>query len=504
MPSSGIKFSETSDDSYISVFDRKFNPPIADDLRGSQQKDIAQELQKIEELLTPYTDEKMTALEKAFQQAWEAEKAKDAPGYNRVTIRNQEYVWRDIENSFWALPVRYNLRPIEEVPITPNNLKALMALRDFLESNGCQLLIVIVPNSHDIAARVINKEFRLVPDFYTASIARQLLKHGIWTFYPSETLIQNFNRFQWAFFYPRDGHPSDTAQDVLTDIVAQKLSHHHFPNTLEKKLFSYDFVPHIYQRDKEYLLPEKCDIGKNRPNTAYKCRRILYDGKVVLPDPQSPVLVIGNSMMQTPMSYPESFPTILSSKINIRVSSYWVGGNGPMFTIVQQFFSSPQTMLAGKNVVILVMGASHLTSSIEFNNIRDIDDYAKAMSEKEMIKTFNVQSNITGGIDKFYSGLLSPNFIEIPAERRITLFEDVLRETDHRKPITIVIPTCSKSGNKVKYFINGKEISIPECHGQARHLNILHDLPAGTTELKVEAVGKPGRILSVRNVQIYQ
>ena len=73
-----------------------------------------------------------------------------------------------------------------------------------------------------------------------------------------------------------------------------------------------------------------------------------------------------------------------------------------------------------------------------------------------------------------------------------------------KNPITVIIPSCLRSGTYAQYLINGKKIRIPETYGKFRHLHAFCELPAGTTKLKIEVVGKPGTILSIRNVQFYQ
>ena len=501
MPSSGIQFSNASNKPYISVFDRHINPPIRDDYKKIQQDDIIRELQKIEVMLAPYTEEKMVALKAAFQQAWEAEKAKDPPGYNRVTLNGKEYVWRNIDDSFWSLPENYSLPLYKYEPISPDNLDALIALRDFLEANGCQLLVVPIPDLWEISARVINYEFRSVPDFQTARLVTQLLKNRIWAFYSSDAIIQNFNRFQWAFFYPANAHPSDTTQDVITDLVAQKLSDYHFSETLSHDLFTFDFAPHMYGNNNEFRFPSNCDIGNNIPNNKYLVRRVVYDGNVFSKKLKSQILLIGNSFIQSPISYsyPSSFQTLLSSKTNFEIETYQVAGYGPVTAIIQQLFSSPE-ILREKKIVIHVMGVTHFTSS-NFNNIRNMDNFKKMILEKKLVRTITISSNAVDEGNK-YLGLQSPNFVKIPSEGIMVLVN--INMDAIKNPITVIIPSCLRSGTYAQYLINGKKIRIPETYGKFRHLHAFCELPAGTTKLKIEVVGKPGTILSIRNVQFYQ
>lgn len=509
-PSSGIAFTGASDKPYVSVFERHVNPPIKEEFKKAQQEAIAQELQQIEAMLAPYTPARIAELQKSFATAWEAEKVKDPPGYNRVVRKgkdgkDKEYVWRNVENSFWALPVDYRLPDYKEDPITPYNLEALIALRDFLEANGCQLLISPIPDFQEIAARVINQEFRTMPNFQTAYMARQLLKHGIETFYPSKTLIDNCHRYPWAFFYPDDSHPSDTTQDIMTDIVAKKLSRYHFHETLNSRYFSIEPTPHYYGNNRKFWLPSKCDIGDNKPDTSYYCRQVLYKGEILVSDNQSPIVVIGNSYIWLPIR--DSFSIILQSKINIAVQRHEISSFGPVTGIVQQLFASPETLLSHKTIIVLVMGTRWFCAPTIFNNIRLMDNHAKNISGKKNVKTYAIRSNMAINDNKSESlrrSIVRPNFIEISTNESMPLVNAVIDGIDNHKSTIIVIPTYLHAWESAKYLINGQEVTIPRSYGTYHHVDVFYELPAGTDRLKVELVGKPGTILSICNIQVYQ
>ena len=175
-----------------------------------------------------------------------------------------------------------------------------------------------------------------------------------------------------------------------------------------------------------------------------------------------------------------------------------------MTAIVQHFFSSPETMLSGKKIVILVLGYPDFHGSINFNNIRKMDNQAKLLHGKRIVDTVSVRSNITEDTCTFYPNLLSPNFIKIPTEGRIVLYDKTLKTNQENNQIIVAIPTCLKSGSNVNYFINDNLVDIPECYVKYRHMNVICELPAGTDHLKVEVIGKPGTVLSIKDIQIYQ
>ena len=100
-PSSGILFSDSSYhgiERYVSVFDRKINPPVSPEVAEAQKASIRDDLKKMNDLLDGYDENRIRSVDRAFEDAWRNECAKDAGGRNRVG----NIVWRDMGGSFWA------------------------------------------------------------------------------------------------------------------------------------------------------------------------------------------------------------------------------------------------------------------------------------------------------------------------------------------------------------------------------------------------------------------
>lgn len=502
-PTSGIYFTGVNSN-YTSLFERRVNPPIAEDMAKAQSSVINKDLASINSILRNYTPERKAELNAQFAEQWEAEKANDPPGYNRVTEWNRinGFVWRDVNGSFWVLPASYKLIKDDRL-MPPDKVEAIVALRDFLEANGCQLIVYMVPPMYAISARVINKDFRDVPDFATAMIAKQLLENGVEAVYASPEIINNYNRYPWAFFFPVNNHPSDTTQDVLAEIIAKKLARYNFPANMNKELFSFEAFPHVYGDRAAYLFPSNCDIGDNKPGTAYCCRRVLYDGKKIDPNPRSPVLVIGNSYIETPMYSPDSFPTLLASKLHmgIMVSR---ADLGLMNAIIQRFFANPQNMLQGKKVVILGVGIDYLLSPGRFSNIREMDRQAIMLTGKKLIAALPIYGNEEKVAEK-YSQLKGVNLFRISTagKCKVACVNDI-NGWDHKKETILLIPTCLESTINAEYRINGQLKNIPQCHEELCWLNVITKIPAGVTSIDVEVIGKPGAMIAIRNIQIFQ
>ena len=495
---SSIPFAEKQE--YISVFDRKINPPLSEEEKRTQRLAIEKSLQKINRILAPYSDEReLEKLNSRFNQAWNAEKAKDPAGFNRCG-KNNIFVWRNIENSFWALPQSYNLVPKHWV-LPQNNLEALSAFQEFLNANGCQLIIGIVPNLFAISARVINREFREIPDFGTAWLVQQLLNNNLEAVYASDEFLKKYNRHQFAFFYPDNGHPADTAQDILTDIFADLLRRYHFRETLEKGRFSIDKYPHCLVKLNLCTFPDNCDTGSNKAGTHFMSDRVLYDGKEVFQDPHSPILVVGNSYMQSPMDYPNSFTSLLASKMHMGIADYKIKGYGPMTTIISHLFSEPEKFLTGKKVVILILGFGHFRSGARFNNIRNMDRELLLLSGKTPKATITIHGN-GSPIPNRFKRLNNAKCFIIPQNEKCLVVDKSLRHGGASR--VLVIPVCAHSPCPAKLKVNGAALAIPESFAVYNWNRIVVPMPEEAEHLTIELEGKPGTEIILGDIQIFQ
>ena len=499
---SDILFSDDNRE-YIALFERKINPPLPEELERQQAQEIESDLKKIDALLDGWTEEKKEQTEAAFQKAWDAEKAKDKPGFNRVG----EYVWRNADNSFWCLPETYTL--IEKYdPITPWNLECLTALRDFLRANGCQLIVSLLPDSYAMAARVINPEFRHVPDFQAALTVRELLEHGIEAVYVPDELLKAYNRYPFAYFFPSNPHPADTAQDVIADMLTAKLMRFGFPETLVRSRFSIGSSPHVYDARPDrarYAFPQNCDIGDHQPGTGWQCRQVLYENRKLLPDPESPILFFGNSYMQTPMDWPDSLPTLLSEKMAVPSDFYRIAGSGPMTSFIQSLIRDPEKFLKGKKVIICTMGVWNLHNGVRFCSIREMDRQALLLGGKTRKKIFPVSGGNTEEMAKFARNLDGAEFFTIPADGKYLIAEISLPEEEMGTSARCLsIPVCAKAPCPAKLEINGIPQTIPECYGVYQWNKIVTEIPEGTEKVKIELTGEPGTVLAVSNIQLYR
>ena len=479
---SGVSFLSSREE-YVSIFDLNLNPPMSDELQKIRNTAVKKELHYINQLLEPYDTEKIAQLNKDFKLAWKQEAQKDAPGKNRIA----QTVWRNIDNSFWTLPLFYRIAPPVQ-KIEQHNLDALVSFKDFLKANGTHFIVVPIPHFYDISARVINKEFKDVPDFRTAYIVKQLLENDIEAIYISEKIIKNFNRYPFAFFFPDNPHPSDTTQDILSDELAVRIKRYNLHNNLDPLKFSVTSAPHVYFANKHFFFPADCDIGTNKPNTPYQCRRVLYENKDIYPDKNSEVLLFGNSFIQTPMSYPDSLTTLLMQKICMKIASYRIASSGPVTQIIPAIFTYPSVYVAGKKVVIMVVGRGVLTQNINMPDVRSMDNNAMILTGKSCVYKYDVKKSLKITENNHKSKLLDLDAVK----------------WDPAKDAAVVIPVLHTSLKyKAYFFINGRKLEIPSSGSKVPHV-VVSKLPKGTRNLLIELTAHPDAIPTVSNIQIYQ
>lgn len=510
IPSSGILFSDGNND-YISIFNRHINPAVSQKNAYAQTSSIQSDLDKMNRLLEGFNEDRIMELNEQFAKAWKDEQEKDAPGYNRIG----DYVWRNIDNSFWTLPEDYIL--IEKTDeLSKDMLDCFSSLKKALEANGVQFIISLVPNYNVISSRIINKQFRDIPDIQTAVYVKQLSEIGIETIYASDSIIRNFNKYPFAFFFPSNPHPSDTAQDVLSDLLAERLKRYNVSSKLNSQLFSVMQSPHSYKEQEEYLFPRNCDIGNNKEGQSYTCRKILYNKADIAKSKDSPIIVIGNSYIQTPVSPPESLPALLSYKLRTGIDWYRISGLGPFSDIIIRLLTSPETYLKGKKVLIMQVGTDHLTKVNRKEIMLDIaqqDRERVLLNNKKMKKHYLFSSNVNEALikDEELWGPLSKvdKTVFRIDQKEVLEFSFIIEQTDGintSKPMICFIPHACLSNAPCVLSVNGQQKTM-NCFNladNAKFFNLAFELPAGTKKITIKATGKEGSLFAIKDIQIWQ
>ena len=505
MPKSGIFFSAGAEE-YVSIFDRHLNDPISPEIKAMQDADIQYDNKKMSNLLSGYTDERIKEINTKFTEVWNEEKQKDPSGYNRVG----NYVWRHIDNSFWCLPINYTFLK-KPLMLTQKTLDSFKALKEACEANGVQLIISLIPNYTDISSRVINNEFKEIPDLQTATYVKQLSEIGVEVIYSADSIIQNYNRYPFAYFYPTNAHPSDTAQDINSDILAERIKRYAIPQTLDPLLFSVRQNTHVYRDQEAYLFPKNCDIGDNEAGTAYTCREVLYDGKLIPRTSDAPIIVLGNSYMQTPMSSPDTLPTLLSMKLLIPVDFLRVEASGPFTSIITQILASPERYLEHRKVLVMQYGTTALTNANNNSlmvNIREEDENRLLFDKKSVVLTYDALlfGETDDSIDdSLWSNLPQKHVYQTGASGSIKVASfSVENKTDTSKSVICMIPAVCFKVQSASFSVNGIKKSIPAFYRNPFYSFISFELPPGTKNIDVSIEAKKGTAVAIRDIQIWQ
>ena len=509
MPSSGIFFSN-GNNNYISIYERHINQPLSKRIIDEQAKAIETTLKLINAELENYDENQIGTINDRFKDIWNNEMKKDPDGFNRIG----NIVWRNVDDSFWCLPVNYTFVPQERV-LSPDIVTFFKDIKEALDANGVQLIVSLVPHMYSISSRVINKDYCHIPDIQTAMVAKQLLENGIETIYASNEILENYNKFQFAYFYPDDGHPSDTAQDVLSDILEKRIRRF-YPeiqiDCLDSNLFEIKQMPHVYGDKEKFQWPTNCDIGQEEPKTSYTNREVFYDGKKLPSDPKSPFLVIGNSFIRTPMDSPCSLPTLLSYKSNYPIDYVLVYNEGPFVQFPRNLIANPERYLKDKKVLIFQVGLTHLFDMThQFCSVKQIDEGLALLTNKKMLSTHIPKSSTEERPpvkEEILQSLRNPIFFTVGKNgEEVEIARLSLNSIDETKQIVCLVPSIAfRSSASISLCVNGLIQQVPSFYSRPDYVPLSFIIPPGTHELIITAVSNSQTkcFFAISNIQIYQ
>lgn len=502
---------------FRSVFQENINPSIPANLVNAQNARIRKDLEEANKMLATYETTRENT-EQQFQEVWSKEKERFPDGFN--TIKSGATIvqyWRNVNHSFWCLPPRYTLIP-EKIPtISDEKMDALVSFKNFLESNGVQLIVSLVPDRYEIAARVINPDFSDTPVYQLLSYVKQLSEAGIECPYYPTNILKHYDLFPFGYSFPNDGHCNSSVQYSIAEILADRLSPFGFSQNLERAKFSHVQAPTFYDvSNHAHKYPENCDIEDHEAGTCYTSDEIHYDGKVLTKDPNSPIFVVGNSFMQTPMGTSQnSLPAFLAERMLCTIDDYRVDQKGPMTTIIQRFFDNPKHFLKGKKVLVMQVASGYLAdNSFTWNNIKNMDEHRMLLNGKKLVSTLSIkgEGNYAGEINNSevqaaWEGFAGKHEIYITSDDKREILHQTIEGLDTTKPFVCIVSTVRSSFFSFPTLtVNG--ISEPVPAGYAASAlswqDVYFSIPDGTSEIVIELQGKKGTIVGFSQIKIYQ
>ena len=286
-------------------------------------------------------------------------------------------------------------------------------------------------------------------------------------------------------------------------MIAKRLERFDIKKTIDPQRVSFDQHPHSYSKRPEFVWPAHCDIGNNQSGEQYLMNQALIDGKPIAKDRSSPILIIGNSEMQTPM-IPESLPTILATKVSTTVDWYRVNSIGPFTTIIEQIAKDPEKYLKNKVVVVLQSNINFFSTMSHFSNILTIDKNMLLLNGKRKISSVSLRlkqdaDSITPNEDFLTVELKGKDFLNIAD---INL-EDI--SFDVSKDAVIRIPVIAVYGTSCAVKVNDKSYSVSESHStDLEPHDLFAEIPAGTKRIVISISGVKNKSVQIRNIDIYQ
>lgn len=503
-PKSGIFFLDAPDE-YVSIFSRRINPgsdPAAAEQRKAQMR---ADLTEIERRLAGWSDDRKRKTNRKFVAAWNAEKRKDADGRNRVTVAVSTFVWRKMGNAFFQLHQAFdNLFPTGRIP--QENIDALVRLRDALAANGVDLMISLVPDRNQVSARIMNGEFKNVPDCHFLDTCRQLLKNGIETVFPFDELISGFDKEEFAFSLYGDPHPSLLVQKTAARKLAKRLSRYDIGKNLRGRKFGFRTVPANHFAWKP-LWPANCDIGGHTPGTPVTVKQLLLDNAPVRADRTSAILVVGDSFSQTPYTDGNAISSYLASAAESSVDFYQFSGNGPETFFISQLLHDPVKFLKNKKVLIIHTGLFAFHDH-RWRNIGHMDDSLKKLSSSRHVATFELKTT-AGDLKKVDPGTLDrrkrilSGTDYVLENGRIRIAEIPLDRSLAGKKLLCVIPVSVLKG-EVTLVVNGETVKVPHgyAYGTPSYQNLVFPLPGDSAKLTIDACGTANSFFIVNKIEL--
>ena len=172
----------------------------------------------------------------------------------------------------------------------------------------------------------------------------------------------------------------------------------------------------------------------------------------------------------------------------MKIASYRIASSGPVTQIIPAIFTYPSVYVAGKKVVIMVVGVTTLTQDINMPDVRSMDNNAMILNGKSCVCKYDVKKSLTIAGNNHKSKLLDLDAVK----------------WDPAKDTAVVIPVLHTNLKyKAYFFINGRKLEIPSSGSKVPHV-VVSKLPKGTRNLLIELTAHPDAIPTVSNIQIYQ
>jgi hypothetical protein len=446
-----IPFAETS--SYVSSWDRRINDYPKGERRGPTPTERKREAIEISDRISDAA-RRRSEINAAFKESWNIRQ-------QQGEVITNNLVWAKSGAGFFALPSDYELIP--ESTGLGDAVNAFSSLGKYLDHHGVDLKIQVIPDPYAVAARVLNPDYAKHIDVDSATLVKDLLSVGIDADYVTDTLVARARDYDLTFCFPEDRHPAHGCQDVLTDLSSEAVTEYQLDADLEKGRFTIDHGVSY----RPTLFPATSRVAVEYSGRPMLTDNYLYDGVVLATDRASPVMVIGNSYIQTPMNHRNSYASLLASKTLVRPYVFSYTSYGVATRLIPELLTHGERHLKGRRICILPISAQHLRTQ-PWVDLAELDGMLRLLSDREQVHQFELDVAKRNKGHVVFSGT-------IPV---------ALRSSE----LIVVVKVAMLGKQKGHVIVNGQERGLFSVNVTPRRRIIATAIPAGTKSIRVEVV----------------
>ena len=497
---------------YESPFDKPAAVGVSAKAAAAQKEFIRRELE--------YVNSRLAALPKDLSELDAHHKAVWSARQKEFTITPGYFAWGKVGKAWLGNYINQPL--IGKRKLNTRTIESIASLNDFLEVKGVQLIVQIIPKHHVVSTRYINEEFRDVVDYESAIAAKALLEAGVETMFTSDEMIKRLGDYELSFFYPRDHHLAEGAIDVMTDLLLPRMERFDLTPDLDPQKFTVTRQQGVYAESGTMLPALEAGDEQFRENIySITAPEVRYEGQCLQPNPDSQVIILGNSFANTPSKY-SSYSIYFAKKTNYNPALMISFGPGLFNTLPRRLFDMSDVYLEGKRVAIFIVGSDFLYRNIVCLNLHELDRESRILQNRSLIG----EMAVVGGVEEETAKEMArrqsrtrqldwERFISIATSTKFTFetkgesatvleLDDLGKRFDVSREIVAVVSAASMPPTLAQVEVNGEVRDIPN-FVQAQWQRMLFILPPGSETLQIRLLsGGKESLVAMQNVLLYQ
>lgn len=501
------------------------NPPLPESVKQEQKIQISKDLPVIRKKQKNRMRD--LAAEERFQRLWiQAQKkyqtipAVFSPDNGQEIERFQnQLIWAARQGSFFSLPKKFVFMEKSRVF---HNISALLAIRDRLRNNQIQLIILLVPDAGQIAARAMVPRFDHSGSLSAIQCTASLLEFGLEAAYTDDIVMSRISQAERLFCYP-DPRPEAALWKILADVAADRLGRfgmNHFKES-EPVHFAERRGPTAFGN--KYRWPVGVSCGDHKNGEVVESIQVFRNGVPFKPDPKSAILVVGGENINLP-GPGHTFTGLLSKNLQYSVDELCLPGEGWIQNLPAVLSGQPRRYLDGKKVVFLML-SPRILAQYTLPDLNQLESQELRLKKQKPVHQFQVNyrnDNIVppalkNGERNFRQKAIAYNswiFSSVRTQvaciriKNTAALQDFVSLTIpdklKSKPMTLVLSLATFPGQNNILNVNGKDVLLPINSDRAYFRNIAVPLEPGTGKAVLKFSGTQDNLLMIRDIILYQ